>query len=653
MPNNVRDLTIAVIVSGIDEEYQQSILRGIHRYAAQHQVNVAHFIAFGGILANPKYDQGEYNIFELPNFSKFDGVILLSNTFSGDLAEKLYQRIRAAGVPAVSIDRELGDLYYIGIHNAPAMEQITRHLIEHHGVKRLNYISGPDTNTESAERFSAYTKVLQEYRIPLEPDRVYHGTFRAKDGRLAVEHFLQSHLEFPQAIVCANDAMAISAVITLEENGIRVPEDVIVSGFDNIYHARNFSPALTTVERPLMQSGALACEVICRHIAGETIEQNQALNAVPIFSESCGCHPVDTEDITVYKKRSYQMQEAIARDISRHNQMSCSLVECDDFDEYITALKQFVLKTRCEEFYLCLNDNWHVKRILPEDGYTGEFPADAYTVRGYSGRMQMPLSYYDGTFHAAESFTSADILPRLRIDSAQTRRIYFVPLHFRERCLGYFAIVNSEFPMDSSMFHSWSINISNSLENFRKLLCLDEMVHELDKLYAIDSLTGIYNRNGFKRGAQAVYEHCIEEQRPVMIMFADMDDLKSINDNYGHKAGDYAIRSIATVLQEACIKDEITCRFGGDEFFIFGPDYSETEAVSLRNRIQHRLDICNRNSGSPYKLSISIGSYIAVPSKGSSVFQLITQADNIMYEEKKKKNPSKYLKQSSAPAKDA
>ena len=190
------------------------------------------------------------------------------------------------------------------------------------------------------------------------------------------------------------------------------------------------------------------------------------------------------------------------------------------------------------------------------------------------------------------------------------------------------------------------------------MLPLNSTMEEVYYAIALSRMTGfnlqqalqLYRELG---GAQAVYEHCIEAQRPVMIMFADMDDLKSINDNYGHKAGDYAIRSIATVLQEACFKDEITCRFGGDEFFIFGPDYSETEAVSLRNRIQHRLDICNRNSGSPYKLSISIGSYIAVPSKGSSVFQLITQADNIMYEEKKKKNPSKYLKQSSAPVKDA
>lgn len=639
------NLTVAVIASGIDEEYQQSILGGIHRYAAQHHVNIAHFIAFGGILANPKYDQGEYNIFELPNFSLFDGVILLSNTFSPDLAESLWERIRKAGIPAVSIDRELGDCYFIGIRNAPAMEQITRHFIEKHGVRRLNYISGPDDNTESSARLSAFRRVLEEYDIPLEPERVYHGTFRAKDGRRAVEAFLRSGLELPEAIICANDAMAISAVLALEANGIRVPDDVLVSGFDNIYNARHFSPALTTVERPLMQSGALACELICRHAAGEELPRVQELNAVPIYDESCGCPAQETEDVSVFKKRNYQILENTRHDISRCNQMSCALVECDSFTEYIDTLKSYILMTKCEEFYLCLNDNWHLRQIQHETGYTGELPVDSYTVHGYSRRILMPLAYYDRSFHSADSFTSDEILPRLRSENGAVRNIFFVPLHFRERSLGYFAIVNSEFPMVSTMFHSWSINISNSLENFRKLLCLDEIVQELDRLYAIDSLTGIFNRNGFKRSAGTLFDSCIENGRSVMIMFADMDGLKAINDSYGHKTGDHAIRSIAGILQESCLHGEIACRFGGDEFFIFAADYTEADAERLRSRIQNGLDVCNRNAGVPYQLGISIGACITVPQPGSSIFQLITVADHRMYEEKKKKNPSKYLKQ--------
>lgn len=638
--------TIAVIASGIDEEYQQSILRGIHLYAAQHNVNIAHFIAFGGILSNRKYDHGEYNIYQLPNFSLFDGVILLSNTFPSELAEKLYARIRAAGIPAVSVDKELGNMNYIGIRNADAMEQITRHFIEKHGVRRFNYISGPDDNTESMERLSAFLRVLKEYKIPIEEERIFHGSFRAADGHRAIKQFVNSQLEMPQAIVCANDAMAISAVLALEKYGYSCPDDILVSGFDNIYHAKNFSPALTTVERPLMQSGALACQMICQQCSGDAISANNELNAVPIYSESCGCNYFTGEDVSIFKKRNYQMLEKNNAEISGLNKMSCSLVECDNFDEYIEALRACVASIKCEEFYLCLNDNWHTSQLSQENGYTGELPKETYTINGYSQRMQMPLSFFDGEFHREGSFSSDIVLPRLKTaDENSTRNLYFVPLHFRERCLGYFAIVNSDYPMTSSLFHTWSINISNSLENFRKLLCLDEAVKELDKLYAIDSLTGIYNRNGFKRSTNEIFQKCIDKQQSVMIMFADMDGLKNINDCHGHKIGDYALRSVAAILQEVCLDGEISCRFGGDEFFIFGTNYDDEKAAALRNRIEDALAVCNRHSRLPYQLSVSIGSCITVPKPDTTIFQLISTADNRMYEEKKKKNPSKYLKQ--------
>ncbi len=638
--------TIAVIAAGISEEYQQSILRGIHRYAAQHHVNIAHFIANDGILANPNNDIGEHNIFELPNFSLFDGVILLSNTFSAEIFENLSERIRAAGIPAVSIDRESEFMQYIGIQNAPAMEQITRHLIEKHNVRCFNYISGPDDNTESIERLNAFLRVLKEYNIPMDEQRIYHGAFRPVDGKLAVEAFLKSGMELPQAIVCGNDAMALSALLTLETHGISCPNDILVSGFDNIYNAKNFSPSLTTVERPLMQSGALACQMICECCAGEHPARTTELSAVPIFAESCGCECGTTEDVSLYKKRSYQTISFTNQEIFALNQMACSLVNCDSLEEYFDALRECVLATQCEEFYFCLNDNWFTNPLSHENGYTGEMPPEEYIIRGYSKRMLMPLAYYDGKFQPADSFASEAVLPRLLYTDTdeRTRNMYFVPLHFRERCLGYFAIVNSELPLSSPLFHTWGISIGNTLENLRKILCLDEIVHALDKLYAIDSVTGILNRNGFRRCASDEYNRCIEEQRPVMIMFVDMDGLKNINDQFGHKAGDRAIRSIAAILQECCLHDEVACRFGGDEFFIFSSDGSEEKALSMRWRIQSCLDICNRFGGQPYELSVSIGACITVPQADTSIFELITIADNQMFEEKKKKNPSKYLK---------
>ena len=96
---------IAVFLSGLDEEYQNQITQGIHEFAAAHNIDVLHFIAFGGILNNGSYDTGEYNIFRLPNLQELDGVILLTNTIaSPETVREIINQVRASGVPAVSVD---------------------------------------------------------------------------------------------------------------------------------------------------------------------------------------------------------------------------------------------------------------------------------------------------------------------------------------------------------------------------------------------------------------------------------------------------------------------------------------------------------------------------------------------------------------------
>ena len=637
-------LHFAVLVSGIDEEYQNTVLQGIHSFAEKHCIDISHFIAYGGILGNPKHDIGEYNIFRLVNLHLFDGVILLTNTISSpETVQRILDQVRAANIPAVSIDRDFGDCYSIVIDNRRAMEDMTRHFICEHGARRINYISGPDDNPESVMRLNGYKKVLDEYHIPIEEERIYHGSFRGKDGRDAVEAFLRSDLEFPEAIICANDAMALSALITLDEHGYRVPQDVLVSGFDNTYNAQNYAPALTSVERPLVQSGELACDLLLSHLDGKPKARVHTLTMEQRYTESCGCHIPLTEDIVRFKKHNYQLLEGNNTDICLINRMSCSLVECDTFEGYIDALKAFILETGCLEFYLCLCENWHQK-INSSEVYVGGGSINDSIIEGYSTEMTVPLCYYNGKFHYHDSFRSTMLLPERSHTLDHTRSLFYVPLHFHERCLGYFVIGNTPFPLRSLLFHTWSINISNSLENIRKIICLDSIVQELDKLYAIDPLAGIYNRNGFKRETEQLFQKCMEENRSVMVMFIDMDGLKGINDTYGHKAGDIAIHCTAEIVQECCKPGEICCRFGGDEFIIFTTDATDEDARSLMERINRSMAHFNETSNRPFSLNVSIGYHITIPVNRVNLFQMITIADNEMYLEKRKKRQSKYLK---------
>lgn len=648
MPDNTTH--IAVVVSTLDEEYQSGILSGIRQYAFANRITLEHFVAFGNHGGDIRHDTGEYNIFSLANFKRFDGVILVINTIQfPDCMENVIARVREAGIPAVFIDKDVPGFYTIGIDNETSMHDMVEHFIVHHGYSRINYVSGPDDNIDSMQRLKAYRSVLEKHGIPVEEERIYHGDFLSKGGTNAVQAFLRSSLPFPQAIICANDNMAIAAMNALTANGIRVPEDVAVSGFDYIYNARNYAPSLTSVERPLERVGQLACQKILSHLQGHPMERSTILNTRCYFSQSCGCHNMPSMDEIEFRKRNFNVLESFSRDVSLESRMASALAECDNLEEYTVNLQRFIPEIHAREFYLCLCDSWKQGIMMDEteENYLMHILSpNNYIVSGYGETIQMPLAYKDGKFFQMQDFPVSEMLPGLFDEDNEPGNYYFTPLHFRERCVGYCVIKDSDFPISSKLFHTWIMNIANSLESVRKIICLDRVTQKLNKLYTVDTLANINNRNGFRISTQQLYSYCISAQKPVMLMFLDMDGLKHINDTYGHKEGDNAIASMAEVLRMSCTGGEICCRFGGDEFIVFAADYTEERAAALKERILDLLQEINETRQLPYTMATSLGYYITVPKPNMDLFQLVTVADNIMYAEKKKKKTSRYLKHS-------
>ena len=433
---------IAVIVAGIDEEYQNSVIDGISAAAKKMNANVACFAAFGGVIASGKYDIGEYNIYQLVNYDLFDGVILMTNTVC-DINEKkkIINRVKEAGIPAITLDGDDDpDFYNIEIDNTKAMRDIVQHVIKEHGAQIINYISGPLSNPEAQDRYEAYLHVMAENKLIVDARRVYFGEFRAVDGERAVEDLFQSRLPLPDAIICANDAMALGAIRMLEKHGRRVPEDILVTGFDNTYNARHHYPALTSVARPLFKVGYKACEMIIRAAGGETCEKTAHFRAAPVFSESCGCRNAVKEDLKRYKISTFKVINSCRSDISMLNRITSELAETETVEESLNVIGKFLHELDCEQCCLCLCSEW-------KGSITGR--STDYQIHGYTKTMSAPLIWTKDGIGTVDSFPSAQMFP---VPIEGTGNIsYFLPLHFRERCLGYYVITNSQFPTKSML----------------------------------------------------------------------------------------------------------------------------------------------------------------------------------------------------------
>ena len=640
---------IAVIVSGIDEEYQSTILRGVQDCARELGAHVVHFVAFGGILRNAGHDAGEYNIYNLCNFAEFDGVILLTNTISEtSITGEIVKALQNYDIPVVSVDHDLDvRFFHIGIDNYCAMQEIVRHVTEHHKCRKIGYISGPECNPESIQRYNACESVLREAGIALTKDMVYYGSFRSCDGRDGARYFLKRKEGMPEAIICANDAMAISTILTLEENGIRVPEDVIVTGFDNIYAARNFDPAISTVKRPLYQSGYLACERILTGCELTESLRSENLKTEMVIRGSCGCSSgtVSEECERSFRNANYRILDFYQVNIPMVNRMACNLAESDNFTQNLETLQSFIRSSGCKRFYLCLCEDWNrIHRDTDAAGQKINLIDSRYTSKGYTENMQVPLAYIDGEFTTLPDFASSRMIPEYEDGCGEAMMYYMLPLHFRDRCFGYCVIVGNAFETENPLLHSWVMNIGNSLESIRKLEYLDHAMHELDQLYVMDPLCRINNRNGFNKYMTDVFDECRRNHKQVMMMFIDMDGLKMINDTFSHEEGDNSLKQLAKAIKMCCRSGEIFARFGGDEFIVFAPDFDNDRAQDLANRIQAWMDEYNATSGKPYKIGASVGWHITEVDEEMHLYPLITAADKKMYEEKKRKRVSRYLR---------
>jgi diguanylate cyclase (GGDEF)-like protein len=177
-----------------------------------------------------------------------------------------------------------------------------------------------------------------------------------------------------------------------------------------------------------------------------------------------------------------------------------------------------------------------------------------------------------------------------------------------------------------------NVQIYNDLEN-RVLLRTSELKaanEEIQRLSLCDELTGLYNRRGFYLLAEQELKKAQRQNELPMVIFIDIDGLKMVNDQLGHKMGDSLLKEAARVIRSSMRKLDIIGRLGGDEFCILALDcYHE----SVRKRLQKMIDKFNKKSR-PFKLSMSIG--FATPlTHNEKLEALLSRADKEMYTEKR------------------
>ena len=287
-----RRLTIAVLLDYLNffgGGYEAQLRDALHAKCREEGHEL--LLLYGGALDGPRpMGAGDNAIFKILQPNVVDGIVVVSPLLAAycgpEGVGRLVERYRPT--PLCSVGIALPGVPSIVLDNQPGMEAAVEHLIRDHDCRRLAFLAGTPKNPEAEIRFKAYRDVLERNGIVFDPALVASGLFRTNTGQVAMDEILARGVAI-DGVVAANDEMAIGAIEALRKSGRRVPQDIPITGFDDLVLARLGNPPLTTVAQPFDLVAGLAIRSITDQVAGRAVSECAHVSARFIRRHSCGC----------------------------------------------------------------------------------------------------------------------------------------------------------------------------------------------------------------------------------------------------------------------------------------------------------------------------------------------------------------------------
>ena len=618
---------------------QKAILDGMIDAVKETNDNLFVFTNHATRRENKESVQGAYQIMELPDFEYFDGVVVALDTISyPPTASFVMDKLRASKKPAVTLDREMEGYSCLITSSKDAQFKIINHLIAEHGCKDIVYISGPQNYKEADNRLEGYRLALETNGIPYREEYVYTGMFTLESGINAVVQMEQAGIK-PQAIACANDTMAIGVLEYYKRKGVRIPEDILLVGFDNSESAKYSSPSITSIDKNPYDLGKGSIFEVLQIIDGKEPEV-VSIESNPHNRATCGCKGCDEVDVAKLKYKYMQQNIYTSHMTEMVNGTMAELSGAQKPEDVIPVLRKSIHRTDLREFYLCLCERDQLF-VLPESNMDGNFDLLQVNME-YTEKMELPFAYNRGEISSYKPFKKGMVLPQEIRDNMGGGNYYVItPIYFQNYCYGYCVSGNDKLALKSNMYYSWLMNIGVAYENIRKWMLLQDAVIRLNNVWSLDMLTQMHNRAGFYYEAKTILEILKLQDSKIFVLFSDVDGLKKINDTYGHETGDELIKEMAACFKENLTNDMLAMRYGGDEFVVFGSYEEDSEIEYLIESIQNSMERRNKTGNHVFELSASIGVTKYVAKEVNELSELIDIADAKMYEQKRKKREGK------------
>jgi LacI family transcriptional regulator len=267
---------LGLVFPGLSGPYYAELIQGFESEAVETRTSV-HIVC-----THMRRDSDE-QVLDMSH--RVDGIAVLAGTVTDGTLTKLAESmpvvvlggVAPPGITSVTVD------------NKAATTELTRHLLDAHGLRELVFVGTPTGSPDVTERWQGFRAAHRQLGIPVRrrPVRV---AMQQHDGVNAMERLTESGDSLPQGIVCANDELALGVLVGVLARGLAVPDDIVITGFDDVPMAALVSPPLTTVRQPIRELAATAARLLLQATAGDALPTEPiVLPTHLVLQGSCGC----------------------------------------------------------------------------------------------------------------------------------------------------------------------------------------------------------------------------------------------------------------------------------------------------------------------------------------------------------------------------
>ena len=607
---------IALLSDGWKRLITYAWVHGIMEKIREMDQDVAlyHYNCCGNWSRDELHNKGEYNIFNLPDLSTFDGIVVdCSNIVDKEQLDRVVDMLRTYDGPVISIGYNIEGFYFSSVDNRQPVLEIMEHLYHVHGYRRFVFAGGPEDNFENVIRAEAYKESLVKFGLDEKDNPCWYSDYHYENGVEYMNKVLESGMDFPDVFVCANDNIAAGICARAKEAGVEVPGDFAVTGFDNLDKAAFFRPQITTVGYDREKIGGKCFEVLSDIWAGKEVPMHNYILPDCMYAESCGCANNGRVDYREHAKN--QVVTGVKQQAAEEflAELEGNLSKCEKFVDMVGYVAEYVRTLDCDGFGIVID-----KKLRLAD-MTTKFPSEGYDWD------DLVVSYVEEKGEQLE-FASVEELNRYMDENGSQNTYLFAPLHFREQSIGYAFIKNGRFLYANPRIYEILSTVMGSLESLYKRKQLEWANQKLLDIYNKDPLTGVYNRMAYTSLIEPEYSKYKAMGDRCAILFLDADHFKEINDSFGHEYGDLVLKKIANTLSARCPEGGYVFRFGGDEFILFYPMADEESIENLRKAFVADFKT--------QEIEVSMGFVLTDLDENKQLDDYLSVADKNMYEEK-------------------